>query len=118
MLCKHSNSNSCQLHLTQTIVTMACKFTVNSAIRARLLQQSRLRELSCQLGDECLGTLGINLTRYILALDVYKDEPIHFLCPRWFGKSLPLRHFQGVLYMDAHISIYQVRDYIPNYLIY
>jgi hypothetical protein len=56
-------------------------------------------------------------TRYISVLDAYEEEPILFFRPRQFGKSLTvdmLAHFHGIQYTDAHKSIYQVRNYVPN----
>lgn len=58
------------------------------------------------------GQVYFDRTRYISVLGRFK-KPILFLRPRRFGKSLTanmLEHFHGLQYMDAHKSIYQVRD--------
>jgi hypothetical protein len=64
------------------------------------------------------GQAYFDRTRYISVLDAYRTQPILFLRPRRFGKSLTvdmLAHFHGVEHTDAHKSIYQVREYIRNY---
>ena len=58
------------------------------------------------------GQVYFDRTRYISVLGRFK-KPILFLRPPRFGKSLTvnmLEHFHGLQYMDAHKSIYQVRD--------
>ena len=63
------------------------------------------------------GQAYFDRTRYIAVLDAYDTKPILFLRPRRFGKSLTvgmLAHFHGIQYTDAHKSIYQVRNSVPN----
>ena len=67
------------------------------------------------LTDE--GQVYFDRTRYISVLNRFKQS-ILFFRPRRFGKSLTVRmleHFHGLQYRDDHKSIYQVRDYVPNY---
>ena len=60
------------------------------------------------------GQAYFDKTKFISVLDTFK-QPILFLRPRRFGKSLTvdmLEHFHGLQFKDEHGSLYQVRNYV------
>jgi len=63
---------------------------------------------------EMEGRAYFDRTRYISVLNAYEEEPILFLRPRRFGKSLTvdmLEHFHGLQYRDEHKSLYKVSNH-------